>query len=182
MTEPVWIMVPGGTCCFGDRSRSVPVADLQWMRTLVTRAQVAAGDSDRPAVGLTFGEALDAASSLGGRLPTSVEWEWMAAGARQRRFPWGDDDWEPGRGNLLPAGIGAVTAVAQFPAGATPEGLLDVAGNVWEWTTTATFADGRVIRGGSYASRVLYARSTFLNAAPAELRSAGIGLRAVREA
>lgn len=182
MTEPAWVAVAGGTCCFGDGERRVPVAELEWTRTLVTGAHLAAGGSDLPTVGLTFGEACDVARSLGGRLPTSVEWEWMAAGAGRRRFPWGDEDWDSRRGNLLPAGIGAATAVGRFPAGETPDGLLDVAGNVWEWTTTATFADGRVIRGGSYASQVLYARATFLNAAPGELRSAGIGLRVVREA
>jgi iron(II)-dependent oxidoreductase len=56
-----------------------------------------------------------------------------------------------------------------------------VAGNVWEWTASPAMGDGYVIRGGSYASAPLYAQCTFLNAAPAELRSAGIGLRVVRE-
>jgi iron(II)-dependent oxidoreductase len=41
---------------------------------------------------------------------------------------------------------------------------------------------GFVVRGGSYASPLLYAQTTFLNAAPAELRSAGIGVRVVRDA
>lgn len=52
-----------------------------------------------------------------------------------------------------------------------------MAGNVWEWTATAVWGNGFVLHGGSYASPPLYAKCTFLNAAPAELRSPGIGLR-----
>ena len=71
--------------------------------------------------------------------------------------------------------------MGRFPAGATPEGMLDVAGNVWEWTATAAMGNGYVIRGGSYASQPAYARTTFLNAAPAGLRSPGLGFRVVRD-
>jgi iron(II)-dependent oxidoreductase len=105
----------------------------------------------------------------------------MAAGSQRRRWPWGDEEWQPGYANLRDAGHGSLTPVNAHPAGATPEGLLDVAGNVWEWTAHATMGGSAVLRGGSYASPPLYARCTFVNAAPAELRSAGIGLRVVRE-
>src|SRR5262249_27970002 len=76
--------------------------------------------------------------------PTSPEWEWMAGGG-SRRYPWGDE--EPNaqgqgkalvaaRANLRGIGPGRPTPVGAFPAGATPYGLWDVAGNVWEWTST----------------------------------------------
>jgi formylglycine-generating enzyme len=63
-----------------------------------------------------------------------------------------------------------------------PQGLLDVAGNVREWTATRVMGGGYVIRGGSYASKPLYARCTFLNAVHAQRRSPGIGVRPVRSA
>jgi iron(II)-dependent oxidoreductase len=63
----------------------------------------------------------------------------------------------------------------------TPEGVLDVAGNVWEWTATRVPGDGAVIRGGSYNSPCGYARCAYSNEAPIAVQSAGIGVRVVRE-
>jgi iron(II)-dependent oxidoreductase len=175
-----WVSIPGGICHFGDRRRPAQVAELEWTRTPISSMSVM-DDTPLPLVEISFFEAVELARSIGARLPTSAEWEWMAAGAERRTFPWGDHPWDPARANLLPSGVGAPTVPGAFPAGATPEGMLDVAGNVWEWTTTEVFADGRVIRGGSYTAQPLYARCTFLNAAPQELRSKGIGVRFVRE-
>lgn len=174
-----WVPVPGGTCLFGDEGRRVAIPDLEWTRTVVTRGHLGDRGDYLPVACVTFTEASELADDLGGRLPSSSEWEWMAAGNR-RKFPWGDAPWDTTRANLLPANVGACTVVGQYADGVTPEGLLDVAGNVWEWTSTAVFARGRIIRGGSYAAQPLYARCTFLNAAPEELRSRGIGLRVVR--
>ena len=72
--------------------------------------------------------------------------------------------------------------VWQYPAGANTQGILGLAGNVWEWTASPVMGGGYVIRGGSYASKSLYARTTFLNAVPAERRSRGISVRPVRTA
>jgi iron(II)-dependent oxidoreductase len=105
----------------------------------------------------------------------------MAAGPGRRRYPWGEAEWDPSLANLLPAGSSGPVRAGRFPAGATPEGMLDVAGNVWEWTATPAMGNGYVIRGGSYASQPAYARTTFLNAAPAALRSPGLGFRVVRD-
>ncbi|GJF32584.1 hypothetical protein KNE206_52840 [Kitasatospora sp. NE20-6] len=175
----VWVPVPGGVCLFGDRSRPVTVADLEWTATPLTTAQLGDGDDDRPLTGLTHEQARDLAAELGGRLPRSVEWEWAASGPERRRYPWGGDEPDATRANLR-GGPGTTTPVDAYPRGATPGGLWDMAGNTWEWTGSVTIGDGAVIRGGSLASLPLYARCTFLNAAPQELRSPGIGVRAVR--
>ncbi|MFB6478929.1 formylglycine-generating enzyme family protein [Streptomyces virginiae] len=176
-----WITVPAGICRFGDKGRPIKVRALQWTRTPLTRAQLGAGSCQLPATGLTYDEAAAIARALGGRLPRSVEWEWAAAGPETRRYPWGDTEPDSSRANLL-GGPGMATPVGAYLAGATPDGLLDMAGNTWEWTSSSVLGDGYVVRGASYASPALYARCTFLNAAPGELASAGIGFRVVREA
>jgi sulfatase modifying factor 1 len=180
-----WIEVPGGVCQYGDEGRPVAVRTLLWSRTPVTYGHTfdsPAGLGPRfPVTGVDHVEATLIAQQLGGRLPRSVEWEWMAAGPQRRRWPWGDQEWQPAYANLHDSGWETTTPVDSHPRGATLDGLLDVAGNVWEWTSSTTMGEGAVLRGGSYAALPLYARCTFLNAAPADLRSPGIGFRLVRE-
>jgi formylglycine-generating enzyme len=178
-----WLLIGGGLCLFGDDARPVQIRPLCWTITPVTPRYLGEHDpgADIPVTGVSHTEAAAIAAQLGGRLPRSSEWEWMAAGAARHRYPWGDADWHPGRAALLPSGYTGPVPAGSHLDGATPEGMLDVAGNVWEWTATPVLGGGFVIRGGSYAAQPLYAQTTFLNAVPAELRSAGIGLRVVKE-
>jgi formylglycine-generating enzyme len=180
-----WIEVAGGLCAFGDDARPIQVPTLLWTRTPVACGHLPSEHprlrSRFPVTEISHAEATEIAARLGGRLPRSAEWEWMAAGADRRRWPWGNAPWQPAFANLRDSGHGTVTPVDSHPGGATPDGVFDVAGNVWEWTASSAMSDGVVIRGGSYAAPPLYAQCTFLNAAPAELRSRGIGLRVVRE-
>jgi formylglycine-generating enzyme required for sulfatase activity len=69
------------------------------------------------------------------RLPAEIEWERAVRGDDAREYPWGDV-WDPHRANLLELGVGASLPVGQLPAGASPFGILDMAGNVDEWTGT----------------------------------------------
>ncbi len=187
--ELAWIFVDAGTCLFGDRARPVEVPALWWTATTITRAQVSIAHREGmgedegalPVTGVDQGEATAIAQTLGGRLPRSVEWEWMAAGPKRRVYPWGEADWTPRHANLRGSGHGRAVPPGSCRAGATPQGLLEVAGNVWEWTASPVLGGGAVLRGGSYNSLPLYARCRFLNAAPRWLRSPGIGMRVVRE-
>jgi iron(II)-dependent oxidoreductase len=138
-----------------------------------------------PVVHVCFHEAAAYAKWAGRRLPTEAEWEKAArfdpATGRSRRYPWGDDDPTPehanlGQRHLRPAAVGA------YPAGASPSGVHQLIGDVWEWTSTdfhgypgfAAFPyreysevffgpEYQVLRGGSFGTDAAACRGTFRN-------------------
>lgn len=94
---------------------------------------------DHPAVDLSWQDATTLCgwlSQLTGRryrLPTEAEWEKAARGDDGRSFPWGQI-FDPACCNVKESGLGGTTPAGAYQKGASPYGLLDMAGNIWEWT------------------------------------------------
>jgi formylglycine-generating enzyme required for sulfatase activity len=140
------------------------------------------GKEDFPVVYVSWRDAmaycewLSEKSGQACRLPSEAEWEKAARGTDGEIYPWGNV-WEPDRCNSTESGPDDATLVIAHPKGASPYGILDMAGNVWEWTGSLyrpypydpndgredpKRLDGeRALRGGAYYSSARRVRCAY---------------------
>jgi formylglycine-generating enzyme required for sulfatase activity len=120
---------------------SIPNYDVSWCDTRgynwdPDMRMFPEGKADHPVVLVTWQDAMAYAAWARKRLPTEAEWEYAGRGLDGRRYPWGSE-FLPGLCNCTESGLDGTSSVGQFsPQGDTPEGLVDMLGNVWEWTNS----------------------------------------------
>ena len=219
------VLIPGGSFEMGGAggradelpAHAVTLQPFYIGRYEITRGQLeacrrrdrapGAGADARPATGVTWQDArmfcgyLDAAEPGDAtyHLPTEAEWEYVARGAAGRAYPWGDDPPTTRHANLAGSRDGHELAapVGSFPAGATPDGVHDLIGNVAEWCLDwyAPYAPGpasdprgpqtgkyRIVRGSAHAYTAKeWSRAAARSAAPPTKRADTLGFRVVRE-
>ncbi len=117
-------------------------------------------NDDQPVVGVSWEQARAYAHWCGKALPSEAEWEFAARGKENRRYPWGMAEPDRARANYGEH-LNMPTLVGMFEEGATPDGIQELAGNVYEWTRDwfVPYGDSRkkvvprrAVRGGCWRS------------------------------
>jgi formylglycine-generating enzyme required for sulfatase activity len=175
--EQEWIVIPAGPFLMGLKPVSVEVSEFLIARYPVTNADYlrfvqATGHRQpdhwpregfpselarHPVVWVSWEDAvaycrwLSEVTGKACRLPTEAEWEKAARGTDGRVYPWGNE-FITANCNTSESGTDGTRPVDAHPGGASPYGVMDMAGNVWEWTATNYEGDEqyRVLKGGAW--------------------------------
>jgi iron(II)-dependent oxidoreductase len=194
---------------WAHRAEAGLTAPMHWQRdgdgwAATSFGRTARVVQDEPVVHVCFYEAEAFAAWAGKRLPTEAEWEkaarWDPATGRSRRFPWGDEAPRSEHANLDQRHLRPAPAGA-FAEGASPLGVHQLIGDVWEWTSTDFHGypgfrafpyeeyslvffgpEYKVLRGGSFGTDQAAIRGSFRNWDYPIRRQIFAGLRLARDA
>ncbi len=138
-----------------------------------------------PAMGINWIQASKYCRWAGKRLPREEEWEAAARGVTSFSYPWGEV-FLPHRSNLLGEEDGHLFSapVGSFQAGASASGVMDMAGNVWEWVDSKKSErpqpETRIVKGGGWTSDEKQARISFRNHVDLKMKNPTFGLRCAK--
>lgn len=142
---------------------------------------------DHPVVLISYGDALAYANwrsrqdRVTYRLPTALEWEKAARSTDGRYFPWGNQ-WRDDATNWGGSGIHGTSAAGAFPLSRSVYGIEDMAGNVFEFTSTLVDGDQRaVMKGCSWDDLPGFCRAAYRHTRPVDSRHILFGFRLVME-
>lgn len=184
----------------GHRQPEISAADYQEQGFLVhpyddvrpflwINRQYPSGEGQHPVVLVSYEDAIAYANwkaqqdSATYRLPTADEWEKAARGADGRYFPWGDD-WRPEATNWAQSGLWHTSAVGAYPLSRSVYGIEDMAGNVFEYTSTRlenSATSRSVMKSCSWDDLPGFCRAAYRHTRPITSRHILFGFRLVKE-
>ena len=205
---PGMVFIPGGTFTMGrdnapdaeeSPAHTVAVKDFFLDKEPVTVSSygeyelrvIHPNSQTWPVTDVTWAKADGYCRAVAKRLPTEEEWEYAARGSDGRLYPWGNN-FAPALTNSAEGGMSRIEPVGSHPDAASPFGVLDMSGNVWEWTATdyqpyegrsASFAipaGAKAIRGGSFKSDRNHVTTTARNLDRDTASSHEIGFRCAK--
>ncbi len=180
---------------FMDATHYHPYDDLNFLRDW-QNGSYPAGAENKPVTWVSLEDARTYATWTGKRLPHEWEWQYAAQGTDGRLYPWGNE-WNA---SAVPVpdksrSMRGPDAVDAHPRGASPFGVMDLVGNVWQWTEEFTddHTIAGILRGGSYyqpqgsiwyfpQAYKLTEHGKLLLTSPSLDRSGGLGFRCVQDA
>ena len=169
-----------------------PVTNAQYGELLKANPRVKAPeywDNERfnqpqqPVVGVSWEEARVYCEWAGLRLATEWEWEKGARGTDGRTYPWGEEEPDASRATFGDPN-GQPTPVGSCPAGASPYGLLDMGGNVDEWTDSwydEEKKDIKTVRGGTFDVAAQFLRAAVRSGSLPDYRNLDVGFRCAQD-
>jgi formylglycine-generating enzyme required for sulfatase activity len=180
---------------FVDAAHYHPADDHNFLRDWKNGAYPE-GWANKPVTWVSIEDARAYAAWAGKRLPREWEWQYAAQGTDGRLYPWGNE-WIAAAVQPVEKGrvMGVPSDVDAYPQGASPFGVMDLVGSVWQWTDEYTDAHTRtgILRGGSYyqpqgshwyfpQAYKLNEHGKYLLIGPSTDRSATVGFRCVVDA
>ncbi len=176
----------------GAEDLELGAGERQELAALRRKLEGEPSSAQHPAMGMSWALAAAYARWANCELPTEAQWEWAARGPSGRRYPWGDE-WDAQKCCTKENQGTPTFPVGSFPAGASWCGVLDLAGNVWEWCSDR-YAEqysssrqvnprgprngtARVVRGGFWLTEQHVSRSACRMGLPPDTKKDGVGFR-----